>query len=354
MKKSLLALAVLGAFAGSAVAQSSVTLYGIADVNINSAKGGTNRLTAMGSGGLNGSRVGFRGTEDLGGGLKANFVLENGFSIDTGAPAQTGTTTNTNTTAVGTRLFGRAAWVGLSGGFGEVRLGRQLTAIGSLTDELGPFGTKTGDAYAVAGSVGNALYRTDNAITYLSPNFAGFTLNAQYSFQVDGAEQNKPNQSSGEHFNLAAQFKTGPVHLGVGYIEVSDTSLATAGDQELKGLLAFGSVSFGKYKVRASYDQTDTGAVENKVIYGVSLEAPFGPVSLSVGIAKAEDITGAANVDDDATLGIVRAEYEMSKRTALYTSYTRVSNGTSAALGFNSPAADKNSDLFQVGVRHRF
>jgi general bacterial porin, GBP family len=353
MKKSLLALAVLGAFAGSAMAQSSVTLYGVADVNISSAKGGTSRLTSMGSGGLQGSRVGFRGTEDLGGGLKANFVLENGYNIDTGTFAQIGTNTNTGP-AAGTRLFGRAAWVGLSGGFGEVRLGRQLTAIGALTDELGPLSTKGADLYAVAGSSGNALYRTDNAIQYLSPNIAGFTVNAQYSLQVEGAEQAKPNEKSGEHWNLAAQFKTGPIHLGLGYIEVADRLLATPGDQKLKGLLGFAGVTFGGFTVRASYDKTDIGAAKDKVLYGLSLQAPLGPVDLGVGVAKAKDVTGAAGVSDDATLANVQAVYNMSKRTALYAFYTRVSNGQFAALGFNGPVADKNSDLFQLGLRHRF
>jgi predicted porin len=345
MKKSLLALAVLGAFAGSAVAQSSVTLYGVADANITSAKGGTNRLTSVGSGGLNGSRWGLRGSEDLGGGLKANFVLESGYGIDTGNSQQ------------GSRLFGRASWVGLGGGFGEVRIGRQYTPIGAATDEIGPMGTKGADLFAVANSSGNAFYRTDNAIDYLSPNFGGLTFDIQYSTQFNGAELNKPNKNFGQHYGFNVIYKGGPVKAGLAYLEVKDTVLNTAAltaNEKAKGLFGFVGVTFAGVTVTGAYDKTDVGAPKDRVTFGLSVEAPVGPVALSAAVAKAKDTTGAANVSDDATLFTVQAVYNLSKRTALYTFYTGVSNGQFAALGFNSPAADKKSDQLQLGIRHRF
>lgn len=358
MKKSLLALAVLGAFAGAASAQSSVTLYGVADANVTAAKGGGERLWSLGSGGLNGSRFGLRGSEDLGGGLKANFVLENGFSIDTGAQGNAGTSTATGP-ATGQRIFGRAAWVGLGGGFGEIRLGRQYTPIGALTDELGPLGTKGADLFAVAGSTGNARYRTDNAVNYLSPNLGGLTLNAQYSFQYDGAEQNKPNKEAGEHYGINALYKGGPIQAGLAYMEMRDTSLATPGDQKLKGYLGYFGFSIAGFTTKFAYDRTDVGAAKDKQIFGLSFEAPLGPVSLGLGLALAKDVTGVDNnlgaaSDDDAVLGTVQVVYDLSKRTALYTFYTHVENDTSSALGFNGPLADKNSNQFQIGVRHRF
>ncbi|MDO9203061.1 MAG: porin, partial [Hydrogenophaga sp.] len=112
MKKSLIALAVLAA-SGAAMAQSSVTLYGIADVVIHKDKGAS---AALASGGVSGSRLGFKGTEDLGGGLKANFVLEQGLQLDTGAIGD-------GTAKTAGQAFSRQSYVGLSGGFGEVKLG---------------------------------------------------------------------------------------------------------------------------------------------------------------------------------------------------------------------------------------
>ena len=353
MKKSLLALAVLGAFAGSVLAQSSVTLYGIADANFTSAKGGANRLNSIGSGGLNGSRFGLRGSEDLGGGLKANFTLENGYAIDTGVTQQSGSSTATGP-ATGARLFGRQAWVGLGGGFGEVRLGRQYSPAGVMTDELGPLGTKGADLFAVQGSSGNRFYRIDNAVTYLTPNLGGFTASAQFSTQLDGAEQNKPNEKSGRLYGVSAMYKGGPFQGGLAYTSVDDISLATAGNQKVKALLGYVGFTFGGITIKGAYDQVDNDTAKDRVIYGLAVEAPVGPFALAAGVAKAKDTTGAANVSDDATLFNVQAVYNLSKRTALYTFYTRVSNGTSAALGYNGPAADKNSDQFQIGVRHRF
>jgi predicted porin len=113
MKKALLALAVLAAFAGTASAQTNVTMYGVLDMALQHENDGVNSTTALDSGIQSGSRLGFKGTEDLGGGLKANFDLEAGVNADTGTSSQGGI------------LFGRQAWVGLSGGFGSLRLGRQ-------------------------------------------------------------------------------------------------------------------------------------------------------------------------------------------------------------------------------------
>ena len=115
MKKTLLALAVFGAFAGTTSAQSNVTIYGLVDMAIQHENDGANTRTALDSGEFAGSRIGFKGSEDLGGGLKVNFQLESGFGADDGKLNQGG------------RIFGRQAWVGMSGGFGSVNLGRQWT-----------------------------------------------------------------------------------------------------------------------------------------------------------------------------------------------------------------------------------
>ncbi|WP_194722578.1 porin, partial [Noviherbaspirillum malthae] len=128
MKKSLIALAVLGTVAGASFAQTNVTVYGVADAGLARIDNGRVNTTALQSGQQSGSRIGFRGTEDLGGGLSAIFTLENGFNIDDGTLGQGG------------RLFGRQAFVGLQGGFGAVKLGRQYNPIRTAVENIDPFG----------------------------------------------------------------------------------------------------------------------------------------------------------------------------------------------------------------------
>jgi predicted porin len=348
MKKSLLALAVLGAFAGSAVAQSSVTLYGVADANFTSQKGynaagASQRLNAIGSGGLQGSRWGLRGTEDLGGGARATFTLESGYSIDTGNSGQ------------GNRLFGRHAWVGVgSASIGDIRLGRTLTPIGVATDELGPMATKSADIMAVAGTLGAVnAYRTDNAITYVSPNWGGFSTQLQYSLAQDGAEQNKPNEKVGRHFGLNAMYKAGPFLIGGAYLNIEDTAV-TAGKQKATGALLFGGYNLGFMALKLAVNQDDFKGAEKPTTIAGSIEVPLGPVMLSGAFGLAKDNTGAASVDDDAKIYTVQAVYDLSKRTSLYTFYTGVDNDKASLRGFNGPRSDKRSDQLQIGLRHRF
>jgi hypothetical protein len=204
MKKTLLAVAVLGAFAGTAAAQSSVTLYGVADANVERIKGATS-LTRISSGGVQGSRWGLRGTEDLGGGLKAVFQLESGFNIDTGTSGQGGA------------LFGRQAYVGLAGSFGAVRLGRQYSP---MDDVAGMVGTKTHDVLSVVPIIGNGDYnRVNNAVTYLTPNFGGFTAQVQYSL---GAENQNTNTSKDfqKQYSMHAMYSGGPFSAGLSVMRV--------------------------------------------------------------------------------------------------------------------------------------
>ncbi|MCP3727126.1 porin [Paraburkholderia sp. CNPSo 3272] len=205
MKKSLLALAALGAFAGVAHAQSSVTLYGIIDegFNINTNSGGKH-LYNLSSGVLQGSRFGLRGAEDLGGGLKAVFVLENGFDVNNGKLGQGGL------------MFGRQAYVGLSSAqFGTVTLGRQYD---SVVDYVGPL--EAGDqwgGYIVAHPQDldnfNNAYRTNNTVKYTSANYGGLTFGGTYSFGGQAG-----NITGNQIWSLGAGYNNGPLALGVGYL----------------------------------------------------------------------------------------------------------------------------------------
>ncbi|HZW11607.1 MAG TPA: porin, partial [Noviherbaspirillum sp.] len=180
MKKSLLALAVLGAFAGAASAQTNVTIYGLVDASIERNDDNNGPITwgmrdaNSFNSGKNGSRLGFKGTEDLGGGLSALFVLESGFQVDSGAMRGDG------------GLFSRQAYVGLQGGFGTVKLGHQYTPMHLALDTIDPFGT--GMAGNIAYQFNNNGTRMSNTVNY-SYSAAGFTGQAAYSFGEVAGDQ---------------------------------------------------------------------------------------------------------------------------------------------------------------------
>lgn len=364
MKKTLIALAVL-ASSGAAMAQSTFTLYGIADANLERQKGGANSINQLSSGGWNGSRWGLRGSEDLGGGLKAVFTLESGFAIDNGTLQQgySGTTATPAATAPtsvagSSRLFGRQAFVGIESGAGTVTLGRQYTPIGNIADL---YGTKNTDVMPVLGVLAaGTAYRADNAINYKSPEFSGFSAEAQYSLGLNGEVA---GAKSGRLFSLGGKYLNGPITAGVGVIQITDLNYALPGDQKRNEFLAVGGYDFGIAKVLAHYSQTEVGTAAVKApskmkVFGANAAFPFGAFTVKPGFAIAKDVngdnSGAAANKDDAKLFTLQSTYDLSKRTALYNNITIVSNDRASAKGFNGPAADKNSNDIQVGIRHRF
>lgn len=335
MRKTLFVWATLAA-SGTAMAQSNFTLYGVADAALERVKGGTNSVNRLASGQWNGSRWGLRGSEDLGSGLKAVFVLESGFNIDTGTSGQGGA------------LFGRQAFVGLGGGFGVVRLGRQYTP----TDDVASLvGTKTYDVLSVARIMGvENNDRLNNTVTYVSPSMGGLELQVQYSLGNEGANAAAPNLA--KSFNVGGVYKAGPLSLGAGLIRVTDNDAALAGNQKRQGVLLVGGYDFGMAKL-TGYFGTQDQSVERLKIFGGVVGMPFGQATVSVGAAKVKNASGLA-ASDDATIFTLQGKYDLSKRTALYSSLTAVSNKGAAALGFNTPAAGKNSNGLQVGIKHSF
>lgn len=337
MKK--LSILALAACACAAQAQtSSVNLYGVADVALERVKGATS-ITRQASGQQFGSRWGLRGTEDLGGGLKAVFQLESGINITNGALGQGGL------------MFGRQAYVGLAGDFGAVRLGRQYSP---MDDVAGLVGTKVYDVLSVVPIIGNGDYnRVNSAVTYLSPKVADTTFQAQYSFG-NPRPAGDPSPDYTKQFSVHAIHASGPLTLGVSLMRVIDDNSTTAGNQGKNAALLVGGYNFGSFKVTGYYDQEDKGTEKMKV-YGLQAAVPFGETTVSVGMAQAKNVTGLASASkDDAKIYTLQASHNLSKRTALYANLTVVSNGANAALGFNSPVAGKNSNGVQFGLRHRF
>ena len=450
MKKSLIALAAVAAV-GAASAQSSVTLYGVLDTaynNLSATNAGTlSRLTGNGSN--QASRLGFRGVEDLGGGLKANFVLEAGINVDngTGAASPTGSTIAGQNLLTGTGntgnaitanpvssngglqglTFNRRATVGLQGAFGEVRLGRDLTPSFLNLATFDPFGNVgVGSALNVAlgglNPAGNSVappgspkpqIRSSNSIGYMTPNLGGFTGQVMYAFAevptnctafgAIAATTNNTNSCTGasgdgKYLGLRGAYANGPIGVAAAYGKTTYANDPTApaglvvnggtpllsqfrGNYTVMNLGA--SYDFGKAKAMVQYGtqvqqaninqtlNTGTGALDltraaqdqklTHYLLGVSVPVGAGEFKASYNWGK---VNSRALVIDNQrkqtqlALGYV---HNLSKRTAAYTTYSRLNasgNGAVATMGLNSSAATAASGVsatgYDIGIRHSF
>lgn len=336
MKKSLIALAVLAA-SGAAMAQSTVTLYGVADAWIGSQKTGLTgvRQTKMGSGGYNGSRWGLKGTEDLGGGLSANFQLEQGFNIDTSAATDSA------------NQFHRQAYVGLSGGFGTTRFGRQYSAY----DELrGATNNSFDTSFATTGTVfGNAASqskvadyngRINNQAYYASPVVGGFSGAIGYGL----GEDKTATASANDTLSLHVKYAAGPLLVGVAY----QNEERTAGADRSYTLIA-GSYDFGVAKLTAGFNRAKEDGLGKDSEYQFGVSVPVsGNAAVALGYAHAKGKNLDGSTFSKGSGWTLTGYYDMSKRTRLYAGY----NTTSAKDGAGVKV-DKNS-LFAVGMRHSF
>ncbi|RKT25147.1 putative porin [Paraburkholderia sp. RAU2J] len=389
MKKSLLALAALGAFAGVAHAQSSVTLYGIVDVgiNMNTNAGGKHKYD-MSSGVLQGSRFGLRGTEDLGGGLKAIFVLENGFDVTNGKLGQGGL------------MFGRQAYVGLSSQFGTVTLGRQYD---SVVDYVGPL--ESGDQWG--GYIGahpgdidnfNNAYRTNNTVKFTSVNYGGLTFGGTYSLGGQAG-----NFTGNQIWSLGAGYNNGPLVLGVGYLNArtpaatgglfNNGGTTTAAAAAVTNPIYGGFTSANTYQVIGAGGAYTFGAATIGLTYsnirfanlGKSFASPFAGQSATFNngeinfkyqltpallVGAAYDYTRGAEINgaDRAQYhqGSVGVDYFLSKRTDVYLigvyqhalgeTLNQAGATVDATAGINGLTGSSNQNQFaaRVGIRHKF
>lgn len=347
MKKTLIALAAVAA-SSAALAQSSVTLYGIADVSLESVKN-ADTVTRVTSNNHTSSRFGLRGTEDIGGGLKGKFVLESAINVDTGANG-----------GGSTRFFDRAAWLGLEGGFGEIRLGRQDTSIGAIVGNTAIIGAQAYDDLSIVGTFAassSAFRRTDNAITYVLPKLAdGLTAQLQYSTDVNGAET--ADNDAGKHYGLSVQYAAGPIGAGLGYLTAKSDADE---DNKQKAILAYVSYDFGAAKVTGYLNQDDqTDADKKRKVYGVRVDVPVTDAfKAQVSLSQAKDIGFGATEDNDAKILALKGTYSLSKRTSLYALFTHVSNDDGANLRIGGsdvvrPDAGDSARGLAVGVVHRF
>ena len=393
MKKSLLALAVLGAFAGAAQAQSSVTIYGIVDTGIaysSKVATGTGSDTGskfgINSGVIQGSRIGFKGVEDLGGGLSAVFQLETGFTSDDGGLQGSDAVTSSN-------LFRRKSVVGLAGGFGTVLLGRQT----DFSDTISAY-TAVNDFGGVVSNSGSGLnclqgVRTNNSISYTTNNLSGFTGNLIYGFGETAGKT-----SAGQAYGIGAKYDNGPLGLGINYYQSkagttpSDVSLITpaltstnatavananaalaanAGNTALKALNVVASYQFGPARVYGNYSRVkqDLKTAPTSVA-GLTLAGAQKVDTYEIGTAytlspalkllAAVDYSRATFVGVNTTGKLTQislgADYFLSKRTDLYAfvSNMRASDMQNPGVTGGATGSDASQTAVITGIRHKF
>lgn len=310
MKKTLIALAAVAA-TGVAFAQSSVTLYGVADAGIGqtgAVEGVDNDTSFLGSSKMNNgnSRWGIRGTEDLGGGLKASFNFEQGINIADGTLSQSGP-----------GPFSRAAWMALSGGFGEVRLGRTLNpsffaaAAWELTGAAN-YSVVVNQFAPVLGGI-----RNSSQFQYTSPNMGGVTATLGYILEE--------NNGGDAKVDLNVLYRGGPLAVGLGYNKVSGAE---------KNWHIGANYNFGAFRVAGAWIDP-AGASKG---FSIGAGTTVGPVSLVLDIAR--------DTDADDTDLLIEAKYPLSKRTFAYLAFLRDDD---AKIG--ATASENN---FGLGIRHNF
>ncbi len=382
MKKSLLALAVMGAFAGGvAHAADSVQLYGVLDMGVERVDNGTNSQTGLADGMGATSRIGVKGNEDLGGGLKAMFQAEFGFAG--GASQNSG-------------LNGRDTYVGLNGGFGTVLMGRISTLTDGTVSAYDAFGNGNLGGIGVLGNWGvkvngvnnssgnfnayDPLSRNNTTLAYVSPNFGGFTAGAAYVF-ANGVYGANNNNKTGAAINLMAKYANGPISVGGAYL-AADTP---TGKDAIKHFILGGSYDLGVVKLFGEYLQNkvylanigltnfgfspspsagfESGALAHTngtkyTAWSLGASAPIGPGSLRVsyGQGKWNDIS--ASKAQQFSLGYT---YALSKRTSLYAVYQGIRNDDNAAAQVNGlgvkpsgAAYGKDQSAIGLGITHKF
>jgi len=343
MKKSLIALAVLAA-SGAAFAQSTVTLFGVVDAAYGVGKGSVSNKSQLKNSGYNSSRLGFRGTEDLGGGMTASFHLEAGVNNDDGTGSASNSLNQSVTAAnAGTQglTFNRRSTVSLTAGFGEVRLGRDYTPQFWTETAFDPFGTNgvgTNIAYGKGGSTG---VRASNSIGYLSPSFSGFKVWAQTYMGENASTAAKAGDGNAVRFSydqgpLSAAYATSTTTVSAG---VKNTTSNFGASYDLGVAKLIGQSTKTKVTGQADIDGYVLGAT-----------APLGAGTARFALSE----TDKAGVKSNLTaIGYV---YGLSKRTDLYTTYATVKNkgGATAALNGAVTGANRTSTGYEFGVKHSF
>ena len=364
MQKKLIALAVAGLVSAPVFAQSNVTVYGVADAGVAYGEHGEGELQGVLSGVLSGSRIGFKGSEDLGNGLKAVFQLEQGFDIGTGAASPD---------VPGASVFSRQAWVGLSGAWGTVGRGRQY-APGYFANYDAVAAASISPQSLLSAASGatitpNSPARWDNAVTYTGA-FSGLTARAIYSANAetnafDGAGQEVFGADDDDAFGLGLDYANGPLKVGAVYHLLGDARNTAGSDDQQEWLLG-ASYDFGVLTLAGSYQQVENAGFVDGTdvdIYQLGVIVPVGAAG-NVHLAYGEADFDEANFDGKTKAYTVAYTHAVSKRTTAYAGYMGTDNdnglaislvpsGSTPALG-GLPETGEKSHLVAVGLRHTF
>ena len=372
MKKSLLALAVLGAFAGVASAQSSVTMYGTIDVNVRDVMNtGSSKRLSMGRDGVNSSQLGIKGTEDLGGGLKAGFLLLASLNAGSGDIGSGQSATGSG------KFWSRRSTVSLYSNAGELRLGRDYTPTfwnQTIFDEAGTVGL--GSSLNVAQLLSGTAVRADNSIGYFLPaNIGGFYGQVNVAAAQGGAtgqpgETGNPGRYIGARFGFAA----GPFDIAIAgaqqrtqtytYTPVNfniPLALTTTGSQNTYNI--GGAYDFGPAKLEGYLDRETINNLK-ETRGNISLIVPMGQGEFRIAYNRSKltsSLDALNNYSNSVWMANATYQYNLSKRTALYGTISTLNNGNHSRLSIAggssitaAPTAGGTSKGFETGVRHFF
>ena len=369
--KKILAVAIASAFAAPAfAATANVDVYGQINLSVENVDNGIDDYNRMVTN--NNSFIGFKGSEDLGSGMKAVWQIESNIEM-TGNAA----TSKANTGAENNIFGTRNTFIGLAGGFGTVIAGTHDTPYKLSTGPLDIFVGTLGDYNGIFGSAGatsnSTLFdlRTGNTIAYLSPNFGGFDVKAAYVMGLEGVEAVGSDRSSA--YSLSGTYKNGPLFATAAYEKhnsVGSTATCMAGATCLtEGTLdrdawkIGAGYTFGNFKFGAVYESMDgdgaLGVIEHDT-WGLNGAYTMGAMTFKASYATADDLNGAANTGTDMwALGL---DYTMSKRTKVQLTYAKQDNDSSGVWGLGqgasvsqgSGATGEAVDGFSLGMVHSF
>lgn len=340
--KKLSALALLAAIGGAAHAQSNVTLFGILDVGVRHVKNGDDSVSSVSKNGLSSSRLGVRGVEDMGGGLRAGFWLESGVNPDTGTQSDN------------SRMWNRRSTVSLMGPWGELRLGRDMTPTYTGFADFDAFGTNgvaASDKFTSRfGTTADTITRADNQVSYFLPGSLG-----GFYGQVSVAPGE--GTSGKKYAGGRAGYGVGPLNVSLSYGQTTVTPNA-AGDDKYK----FGSLGaaydLSVVKLTGYVSQMKNGDQKLNVA-NVGALVPLGLGTVRVSYTKAESKGAGIDSNDADQIGLGYV-YDLSKRTALYGTVARVNNKGNAAFVVDSnpalqnPNPARDSTGYEFGLRHLF
>lgn len=333
--RTVITVAALGGLCACAQAQ-QVTLFGVLDEYLAVHRTGGTSTQLLNSSGLMASRFGVRGSEDLGNGMKANFWLESGFNADSGSMADS------------TRLFNRQSWVGLSNAMGEVRLGRQNSPQFVMEGQFDVFW----GASMASGWNNFVTYvpRFDNALAYLSPKLGPVNLTLMTSLS---------ESKTGRPFSntvAAAEYRDGPLYLGANHAQTQNATTLVI----TRATFAGGNYEIGRAKLFGGYyyGTANNGALRRGVVSVSGHYSVTPSTRLAVGYSRANDKTAANGDGSQLSVGFF---HDLSKRTMLYGSFSRLSNDNTATFSLNGatalgvvPLPGNDVSGVQLGIRHLF